>query len=390
MARPHGTSVLYEPRVLWDSARIRPTEAQPVFVEMDPKRFRNGTRYPIVVQYVLLSPLGYTLQRFDTVPPIDTITYKNAMAAALACKVRITAPGRKHLSRSLVPSGGYRPSAVGCPRPNSDFASSLFGLSRWDFEFPNDEGMVMPRLGQIQFDISGYTFPNVGIATPTPTDAFVTAHAAFFERQDVFWGGGARYSGALPIQPKVPINGESDGIYPQTPAPVPEDGWGYGIPAVGQQQRNLTFDKNGIWNHKRWMQDEADVGTDRDRFCGFAVALDQISLDGYMQTSAQAGVPANPLAPLSQRVALQAKMLAGGSGEEWFYPEGAPLSLCCPTINEAAVVHRFDDPISLDPNAGLRIEIEAPPALIQDDVVFPGIYNLGVSLVGYAIIEGLD
>ena len=80
-------------------------------------------------------------------------------------------------------------------------------------------------------------------------------------------------------------------------------------------------------------------------------------------------------------------MSAGGSGEDWFDRGGAPVSLCCPTINEAAVVHDFDEPITLDPNAGLRVDLRTPGGHQDAQYLYPGIYNLGASALGYAIIE---
>jgi hypothetical protein len=390
MTRPHATRVLYEPMVIWDQARIRPSTAGQFALTMDPKRFYNGTQFPFVAQYVIISPVGYTLQRYLSPPTASEATYHNAMSALLAgVSVRITAPGRKHLSRRTVEVGGYRPRPVGIAKPSLPFASSLLGLSRWDFQFPNDEGMVLPRLSSMQLDVSGYTFPNVGIATPSAGDDLVSAHLAWYERSDSFWGGAARYSGLLPIQPKVPLSGQpSDQFWPATPNVVPSDGYGFGLGNQAARQTNLSFDAAGNWNHKRFMVEESNVGTDWNRFCGFGVALDQIDLDQRMQTSVTAGVAGAPLAPLSQRTALRGKCLAGGTGQEFFFPDACPVSLCCPTINEAGIVHNFDDPISLDPNAGLSIDIETPGAFIPGaEQSYSGIYNIGVSLVGYRIVE---
>ena len=372
---------------LWSVVRIRPDSAQPVAFQFPQIDFYNGTKYPFVAQHLILSPIGYTLQRYDTAPALSAVTYRNVMAALLTAKARFTAPGRKHFSRLPVTMGGYRPRPTGIAKPGEAYQSSLLGLSSWRFNFPNGEGMVLPRLNQVAFDLSGYTFPNVGLFAPNVDQSFVKAHAMFYERSDSFWGGTARWSGALPIRPKVLLPGQPDDIFPATPPPVYADGYGFAVPPVnGGNQQNLTFDKQGEWNHKRWATEEANVGTDWDRFCGFSVMLDQIDLDEYMQESATAGVAGNPLAPLSQRVAVSARTLAGGTGEDWWEP-GCPLSLVCPTINEAAVVHDFDDPISLDTNAGLRVDLETPGAFIQDQTVFPGIYNIGVSVVGYRIVE---
>lgn len=389
--RPGSKIVRYEPRVLWAQARIRPTTEGKFALTFDNESFYNGTRHPIVLQHLIISPVGYTLQKYLSPPLAGATTYHNTMGALLAgVSVRVTAPGRKHFSRRTVEVGGYRPRATSVPRPTVPFASSLLGLSSWRFQFPNDEGMVLPRLNSVQFDVSGYTYPNVGVATPGASE-LVRAHLAWFERTDTFWGETARWSGTLPIQPKVPLAGQSSTeFWPATPPPVPGDGYGFAAPPGGNipPQQNLTFDNFGTWKHKRWMQEEANVGTDWDRFCGFAVCLDQIGLDQIMQDSATAGVAGAPLAPLAQRAALRGKVLVGGTGEEFFFQDAAPVSLCCPTINEVGIVHDFDDPISLDPNAGLSIDVETPGAFDNGQALLSGIYNVGVSVLGYAIIEG--
>lgn len=372
---------------------MRPTSVAPVELELPQIFFYNGTRYPIVLQHLLLSPVGYTLERYLNPPIVSAAAYRNAMGAALECEVRVTAPGRKHMSRRTVDVGGYRPRPTSLPRAivtpalgDPYEAGSVFGLSTWEFDFPNDDGMVLPRLSTIAFNISGYTFPSVGLNTPETATPLVRAHAAFYERSDSFWGRRARWSGPMEIQPKAPKSGVTD-LYPVSPAVVPPDGFGFNAPANAQPQVNLAFDAKGVYKARRFMQEEGNIGTEYDRFCGFAVMLDQITLDNYMQgqNSTAAG---QALAPLSQRVALKANVSSGGTGEDWFDRGGAPVSLCCPTINEAAVVHDFDDPITLDPNAGLRVDIRTPGGLDVLEAIYPGIYNLGVSVVGYAIIEG--
>lgn len=370
--------------MLWSSARIRPTTEAPVHVNLPFLDYYNGTRRPIVLQHVLISPLGYTLDRYTTDPVASAATYRNTMAAILGCEIRITAPGRKHLSRRVVLAGGHRPRATGLPSPDAPW-SSLMGVSAWEFDF-RGEGMVLPRSNQIQFDLSGYTMPNVGLATLADTTT-VRGHITLVQEQDTHWKRMARWSGALPIQPKVPLAGQpTDQKYPVTPNPVYDDGFGFAAQSVNALQPNATFDGLGSYDRNLWQRQEANMSSDEDRFTGFSIMLDQIELDAYMQTGAST-VVGDVLAPLAQRVGLRARTLAGGTGEQWFFHPGAPVSLCCPTINEVAVVHDFDDPISLDPNAGLKIEIVSPGGFQGDDVVFPGIYNIGVSVVGYAIVE---
>lgn len=397
MTRPTGTVVRFEPRVLWDAVKVRPTTTAPVQVKMGPRSFYNGTRRPITIQFLILSPLGYTLDGYVTPPLLPSaVTYRNTMAAILAgCEVRVTAPGRKHLSRKAAQVAGYRPRPTGIASPDRSvlpYPSSLLGLSAWHFDFPDDEGLVLPRSNQIQFDLSGYNYPNAGVGAPTPavgpgSSQVVHGRTCFYQETETHWRQMARCSDRLEIQPKVPLDGTQN-VYPATAAPTFPDGYGFGAPAAnGGPQPNNTFDKFGIFGHRLWQQLESNMQSDLDRFTGFAVALDQIDLDHYMQGSAVSQIAGNPLAPLAQRTALRARTLAGGTGEWWFYAEGAPVSLCCPTINEVAIVHYFDKPFTLDPNAGLKMEIVVPGGFDSGQGVFPGIYNIGASVGGFAIVE---
>ncbi len=93
-----------------------------------------------------------------------------------------------------------------------------------------------------------------------------------------------------------------------------------------------------------------------------------------------------PISPLALKTPVRARMHNGGTGNWWWRP-WAPLALVCPTITPAQV-YDLPEPITLRPGDDLEIELQTPaPITIGLANVRPQ-YTVGVSLCGYAAIEG--
>jgi hypothetical protein len=123
---------------------------------------------------------------------------------------------------------------------------------------------------------------------------------------------------------------------------------------------------------------------------GFAVQIDQIDYDDVVIDTnliAALGAPAGqPVAPLSLRTAIRARMKNGGTGNYWWRP-GAPLALVCPSITPAQV-YKLPVPITLVPGDNLEIELETPGPITIGETEINPLYQVGVALCGFAAIEG--
>jgi hypothetical protein len=78
-------------------------------------------------------------------------------------------------------------------------------------------------------------------------------------------------------------------------------------------------------------------------------------------------------------------MRNGGTGAYW-WREGAPLALVCPTITPAQV-YDLPEPITLGPGERLDVEVSSPGPTPMGEESIDSIYQIGVGLCGYASIE---
>jgi hypothetical protein len=72
--------------------------------------------------------------------------------------------------------------------------------------------------------------------------------------------------------------------------------------------------------------------------------------------------------------------------QEWWWREGAPLVLVCPSMTPG-LVKRLEDPIWLGPGEQLMVEMEAPDPIVVGEETLAPTYNVGLSLCGYAVVE---
>lgn len=367
-----NSDILFEPRALWDVQRVTIDDitAPVVLAAFNKERFHNGGRWPITITRIALCPINYVLAAQDGVAPAGPTTWQNSMAAVFQqARVRINSPFRRHLSRRAMPIWQARTRRTWMQKPDAPaYASSLWGVSRLDFDHP----LILPRLGTISCDITGYVIPSIGVPFGQPAglgeDSVQSAMAIYEDGGQL--NGGARVRPRSNLTPIVSTNQPWGNI---------TDAFGnYGVitntnawPAAGMFPSRL-FDAENAGRQ----------GSSRVR--GIGVHLDQINYDASQGAAVIAGLNTNPASPVSTRVGVRAVTSVGGSGEYW-WRNGAPLALVFDTITPA-IVYPLVEPITLPPGDALDVEIELPVQLFGGEVA-PA-YNLGVSFNGYAIIEG--
>jgi hypothetical protein len=247
---------------------------------------------------------------------------------------------------------------------NRQYASSLFGVSRWDFDVP----YFVPKRGALQLDLS--VAPS---SASTGGDPIYSA-VVMTER------AGARLANfrTRPRQQLAYGNVTTTGpglFYPQQGIAVPSDQ--FGVQAFGAQSQPF-WEAGGLFPGTVYDRQEGGRGNDYNQVAGYSVLIDQIDHDDDVN-SVITGT--NPISSMATRVATRARTRNGGT-QEWWWREGAPLALVCPTMTPG-LVKKFEEPIWLGPGEQLMVEMEAPDPIAG---VAP-IYNVGLSMCGYAVVE---
>jgi hypothetical protein len=368
--------LLYEPRAFWSLARVDTSQPQPrppFTVRLPANDFLNGEKYPITLTKALIAPINYTFSRFSNGDPLSAANFRNCGVAAVENpRVVISAPQRQYYLRNpghsqvTTPRPSDTPNNPGSAFGTPDYASSLWGLTRWKFDKP----MVIPRLGDLEFDLSSYTVPP-GVAAPP----IAAAQIHFEEHGGNLFGGNARQSERFLLNMYNNVAGG-------TP-PFPPDGFGPAGPAYTQL---ATWPATQRFSAKRYAA-ENPSSDGSIPVTAFSVMIDQQAHDDTIEGSLLAPLPGSVLSPLSLRVAARARMRNGGTGS-WWWRQGAPLALVCPSVTPAQV-YDLPEPITLGPGDRLDLEVTAPgPVTIAgEEQPINSVYQIGVSLCGYASIE---
>lgn len=372
--------LLYEPRAFWSVARIDSgAEVQPrppYTVRLPRDHFYNGEKYPVVITKVLTAPVNYQFQQYSrTGFALDASTFRNdGVSASEYTRLVISAPQRQYYVRQpghtqgLTPRPSYQPTPAGAAFGTPDQVSSLWGVQRWAFDRP----MIIPKLGDLEFDLTSLSgpqnVPGVGPVT-TPPKAWVR-----FEDVDAgLFNGNAR-----DVQLPVRFYDDTTGSQP----PFQPDGFG---PAQGDA--TTLWPSVSRFSARRYGA-ENTTSDGSIPVTGFSVLLDQIGMDD--QLIAASLLPGNfdptsIITPVGMNIGARARMRNGGTGSYW-WRQGAPLALVCPTITPAQV-YELPEPITLGPGDRLDVEVSAPGPVVINEQTVGSIYQIGVSLCGYAVIE---
>lgn len=372
-----------EPRALWEVVQVQSASQQDIFtppgrITLTPEFWRNGERSPIVLTHVLLDGINYLLDQNDNSAAADVTTWNNARDVLARAQVFITSPGAYHWSiRDLVPAALLpEPSQV----PSMEFtgtpyASSMLGVTRWDFDF--GAPFWLPQRARVQFDLSPYVAYNVGVGAQDNSFFSVLFNelpaAGYAERLP----GSARLNARARLRTAL-----NTSAFPAGPAPFPI----VGFPNFIGGTANDPFQHK--WNSRDWDEQEKTRGAARSIYSGFAVLIDQITYDDTLQGSGDAGVAGSRVAPLASNVSTRARTTNGGT-QQWWWRPGCPLSLVAPTVGPA-LVHKLDKPVTLAQGDALKVEIQVPNAaapILGENPTYQS-YQVGVSMLGYAMIEG--
>lgn len=377
------TGLLYEPRAFWSVARVntaQPSPRRPPFTVQFPREhFLNGEKFPITLTRALIAPINYFFQRYTAPGPLGPSNFRNDGASAIErTRLVIGAPQRQYYLRSpghtqgLSPRPSYTPNLpVGAGQ--SARPSSLWGISRWAFDKP----MLIPKLGDLEFDLSGTVEPTgliPGVVFPNPPRP--RAYVKFEETQAGLFNGNARVQDFL-------LN--SWGPNAQGGDPTQRPLWGYdGFGAPGQGG-SAAWPRTSRFSARRYgAENPTSSGSIPVR--GFTVMIDQISYDESILAQAGALIdPRSVLSPLALNIGARARMRNGGTGAYW-WREGAPLALVCPTITPAQV-YDLPEPITIGPGDRLDLEMTTPGPVVGQQGAIDSVYQIGVSLCGYAAIE---
>lgn len=375
-----GSGILFEPRSLWDVQTFTPTVSGSTFLEQtlsfNRQQFFNGGKWPITLTRVSFCPISYALRTQTGVTAIAASpwTFENSMAIIARANLRISAPFRRHFSRTFTAAEGLIPLKTWVPKLAQGFQlSSIYGLSRLEFDRP----IVLPRLGSCLFQVSAVPYPdihdNIWDDAPTKVQMAIAWHE---------YGGSM--NGAARMRPRAVLDGVTAQNLTLFGIKVPQIfvNSNSNIPATTTN----TWPGSGMFTSAAFDRENASR-SGATTLTGINVHIDQIDYDNVVRNqNANDGVGTTALiSPISTMVACRAKTAVGGTGE-WWWREGAPLCLVLDTITPA-LVYGFPNPITLEPGDTLDVELDYPVTQVPESGLVHG-YTFGVSLNGFAIIEG--
>ncbi len=367
--RPDHDRYFYEPRALWSVGYGQATTTGPQrTIRFPQEHFINGSRFPIRLTKLCVSPVGYFARSFTAQ---NAAQFDACMAGITRSLLSLEYPMGYSGQRRPGPVHLYGTDPTGDPdmeNTATPYASSLFGVSRWDFDLP----YYVPQTYQVALELSNIR-AYLGVLAQTP----VSSARAFYERTgSLILGHAVRRFGDI----ETTVQGSA---YPGGPQPfnVPDD-----VPFTGANGASQTgWGAGGRWPGGEWPRQKANRGLPYTESTGFSVFLDQRAFDDAAFAAYNAQFPDLRMAPISQRIATKCRTIGAGTGEKW-WRDGAPLSLVTPTITPA-IVRDLEDPIVLGPGESIIVSLQLPPTYtVGQDTVNP-IYSVGVSFTGYAVVE---
>jgi hypothetical protein len=397
--------VWYEPRSLWcvkniDRAAYLALTGDgygavgPVLTVQLPRNcFRNGSKYPVMINRFAISGVGYPFVRPDAEAMQDEafpvggfpgVANLNGTSVINTIRFTIASPYRQTFSQSPNLAAGF------APRPTSDpsvpGASSLFGATTLRFDKP----LVLPKNSQIEWDVSslqGMQFvPVVGnegsLTESTPlASAALPAVLSYLEAGGLFVGN----SRSRDMLIRTNLSGNT---------PVPgEDGWPYALPpgfaALGGGAQVPFWDPQARFDTQTFRSQNATRAGSTDIY-GMTAAIDQIDFDDAVLED----FPLAKMAPVSTRLGTRVRVVGGPTSDFWWTP-GAPMALVMDTLTPA-LVYWLDEPITLLPGDTLDVSVGVntgafigegglPPNAFQMNA---NTYQFGISFNGFTAIDG--
>ncbi len=372
----------YEPRALWSVGRVGPllqpqTPGHPAGnLQMPKEHFQNGSRWPIRITHAIVSPIGYLFRDRDAV---GASSWDAAMVGVGRMKMAIAFPKRSWIERINTDVMSFATEATAEPGflddPTLEHASGLFGVSRWTF----DPSYIVPFRASIEIILSTIQqYATLGfLAARAPASLIV------HERGGRMLGHG-RTRAPANLEYGPTFTTAAPATWPQSHVAVPGDFYAINNGAVGTQ--NQAFPADQKWPSDDYRRQQAARGLPYTEITGFAVAIAQSQIDD----AADAAFAGGRVAPIAQRIITKGRTRDAGTQEAW-WRDGAPLSLVTPTMNNCGFVHKFEQPFELGRGEGLEVSLQAPgPRTFtfgQGEITVNPNYNVGVSFLGYAIVE---
>lgn len=371
---------VFEPRVLWSTARYeavtRTTRQPPNRIRLTERDFLNGEHYPITLRYLLLDTPGVLMDTFDAAPPISADFFRQTRAAMLdRVDVTISARGLRHFARyphalramGKVPTDEPRLSDADAEvgATNVQRNARLFNTFRWTF----DKKMRLPPDAVIQAEFSAIA--DFGLLAAEYPKASLAFHQA----------GGGFANGSARVQPFTLVPGARANL------PFPIDALQTQITGAGA---GPTWPSTTRFNERNFLAQNTCGAGSANVMSGFSVAFDQRAWEDAVAAALPFAPTGGVIGSVGNLIGCRMRVPSGngGSGAYW-WREGAPLSLVCPTMTTAHV-YPLAQPITLEPGQSLEVELEFPEAVVIDPESGPlnTTYLAGVALAGEAKIYG--
>lgn len=346
----------WEPRVLWDQVGVfdATTTTQ---VRLERNHFRNSEDRPYVLTHMLIAPVGVPTRRGAAAPVGGTAV------PLQRARVWVQHPDVRKVSRTFQLGTTFRAEQSGMPRPNltdSPRASSVFGAFSWMFERPIRVSPMVRLVMRMTAcrRTSGASTVAAPLATP-----------CFYQENPVNVRQGPTKQLQFVFENGLPGNGA---------AQAAALGCAFDV-ASGTPPTTVWSDRDFYRSRRQDPALRGGVATESnvDRtspsyLTGFNILIDQLALDG-----ATGGDRVN--APVANTMGLAIGSSMGDPAvkrDSPWWRGFCPMSLCCPTQNDIAIVHRLPEPMRLQRGQALEVAVE----LCNDGLVTQ---TIGVSFVGY-------
>lgn len=379
-----NSGVIWEPRVLWDVQnsfdQTLAVEDNPFQVKFSKYNLRNGGQYPIELRYMLLAPVGYSFNEYLGLhdPAESSPGDYGACAAVIQnAKIMLSVPNRQHYALAPLPvtsfvnvATGDVPVYYGSAGDRNTGASGLHNVCRWDFD--EDRRLILPRGAACTFQIGTI------LGQPSGVDDAKYASVGFYD--DGVGHAGSKaflYNSRIRAKAIQMQNTASPSTFPWQPA----DGLGS---TAGATKGDFPGAQTVSFRDFKLQETERDGYT---MVRGYAVAIEQIDYDDALIGSGMANAVTGRAAPLALRTPVRAACDA--MSQEWWWRDGAPLALVCPTMTPA-LVYRLPKPITLHKGDHIEAEMQVPGGVVIDATQHTANarFQIGISFAGYAAIKG--